>query len=311
MKKKSVGAEHAVLKALIEIHGQGAATLLGTGNIRCRVDEVIPTQIDALDHHVLGIGGWPCGRISELYSEEGVGKTSLMLHSLGAAQAIGGLAILAETENALQPVWAENTHNVDTDRLLLIEAESMEDTMTRLYDAVAAIPKGGPPALLAWDSVASTPTRHEIETGEVKMGERARLLSNFCRRITSKLKVKRAHLMFINQVREKIGVMFGDKYVTPGGHAVKFHASIRLQLFSSKAQKNDIGDHTGRAVTALAVKNKLYPPWRKAKLLLDYVNGWDDKWSTLTLAKERKLIPPRVRSDAAYKDALKKLGWSK
>ncbi len=309
MGKTVVGAVGTVLKKLRAEFGDEAATLLGNPDLRCSVDEVIPTQLNVLDHHVLGIGGWPCGRISEVYSEEGVGKTSLMLHCLAAAQAIGGVAILIETENALQPSWAENTHNVDTDNLLLMEADTLEDTLKRINEAVAAIPKSAGPSLIAWDSVASTPTKGEIESGEVKVGERARMLSTFCRRIGGKLKAHRAHLMVLNQVREKIGVMFGDKFVTPGGHAFKFHASVRLQMFSGKAVKKDNGDHIGRDVTVLAVKNKLYPPWRKTKLRLDFKDGWDEKWSTLYLAKQRKLIAPRVRSDAAYHEAIEKFGW--
>lgn len=309
MSGKTTGAERKVLKSLIEAHGKEAATLLGAPTLRCRVDEVIPTGIDVLDHHVLGIGGLPCGRISELYSVEGIGKTSLMLLCLAGAQEAGGIGILVETENALQPSWAENTHNVDTDRLLLIEAEALEDTISRIHTAVQAVPRSAGPTLIAWDSLASTPTKSEIETGVTNVGERARLLSGFCRRISGKLKAHRTHLMIVNQVREKIGAMFGDKFVTPGGHAVKFHASIRLQLFPEAAVKDNAGDHVGRIIGVRATKNKLYPPWRMAHMRLDYVDGWDDKWSTMRLAKERKLIPPRSRSDAQYQVALQKLGW--
>ncbi|MFQ5472275.1 MAG: DNA recombination/repair protein RecA [Dehalococcoidia bacterium] len=298
-----------VLQALNKRWGRGAAALLGDGSLRCEVDEVIPTGLAVLDHHVIGIGGLPVGRISELYSEEGTGKTSLMLQCLASAQQHGGVAILIETENALQPEWASGVHGVDTEQLLVIEAEALEDATEKIGHVLSALPPNTDSALIAWDSVASTPTKKEVETGEQDVGGRARLLSSFCRQIVSKLKRRHAHLMFVNQVRDNIGVMFGNKLVTPGGHAIKFASSVRLQLFAGKALKDDNSDHVGRIITVLASKNKLHPPWRKARLRLDYRAGWDDRWSTLTHAKERKLVPPRVRSEQAYRDALEKLGW--
>ena len=121
------------------------------------------------------------------------------------------------------------------------------------------------------------------------------------------LKQHRACILFINQVRDNIGVMFGDQYTTPGGHAVKFFASVRLQLLGGKAYKDaKSGEHRGKDITVIAAKNKLHPPWRKGRVRLDYETGWDDDWSTVWLAKELGLIEPRARKVSVARE---KLGW--
>lgn len=308
--KKDGTPEDAVVKAL-----DGKAWLLGSNTTRGKVEEVIPIGIGSIDHHILGVGGWAVGRASEVYSPEGTGKTSLMLKSLAGAQVEGGVAILAETEAALDPTWASDVHDVDIDRLVLIEPEYLDGeggAVDLIMQAVEAIPSGVGPNLVALDSVAATPTKKEIEeglTGKDKVAERAKHLSKACRMFAAMLKKHRVHLMFVNQVRDNIGVMFGDQYTTPGGHAVKFLASVRIQMLGGTAYKGTgarSGEHLGKDVLVIAAKNKLYPPWRKARVRLDYATGWDDDWSTLWLAKEKELVGARSRN--VY-EARTKLGW--
>lgn len=307
---KILPAAEAVAKAL-----GSKAWISGKRTHRGAVSEVIPFGIDAIDRYVLGIGGLAVGRASEMYSPEGTGKTSLMLKALAGAQREGGLAILAETEAALDLDWASEVHGVDLDKLVLIEPDCLdgEDGATELIiKAVQSIPPGVGPNLVALDSIAATPTLREIEdglTGKDKVAERAKHLSKACRRFATLLKKHRVHLMFINQVRENIGVMFGDQYTTPGGHAVKFLASVRLQLLGGKAYKNPGGEHLGKDITVLAAKNRHHPPWRKCRVRLDYATGWDNEWSTMWLAKEKELIEPRAKGAKAYALALEKLGW--
>lgn len=302
----------AVLLALEKEFGKEAAGLLGYG-AHSAVSEVIPTGLTVLDRYVLGIGGLPCGRMSEVYSEEGTGKTSLMLHCLAACQRAGGFSILAETENALDPDWAAEVHGIDPDALVLLEPDSLEDTTQRIAQAITAVPPNAGPVLVAWDSIASTPTKLEIEDGVVgsdAVAARARHLSRACRVLAKLLKDSRVHLMFINQVRDRIGVMFGSKQTTPGGHAVKFHSSVRFKLFGGKKVEGAFGEHKGKDITVVGVKNKLHPPWRKARLRLDFATGFDEQWSTLSHAKDRKLAKPRSRGKVAYREALTKLGWA-
>lgn len=276
------------------------------------VEEVIPTGISVIDRHVLGIGGLPVGRSSEVFGPEGVGKTSFMLKCLAQAQQGGGLAILAENETSLQPDWARDVHGVNINKLVLIEAESMEQTTDSILTVINAIPPGVGPNLVSWDSIAQTPTREEIETGldkDQRIGVRARQLSRTCRLLARALKKKRVHLMFVNQIRTKIGVMFGDPTETPGGHAVKFYASARLSLLGGKAVKADDGLHDGKDIIVRAVKNKLYPPWRDARVRLTYEDGWDEEWSTLYHAKENDKAGARASGPKALLAAYEALGW--
>jgi len=306
-------AEDVVLKALQAKHGKESAVLLGDNDARCVVSEVIPTGLNVLDHYVLGVGGLPVGRMSELYSEEGTGKSSIMLRCIAQAQRGGGVVVLVETEGALDTAWAANVHGVDLARLILIEPGCLEDATQAIETVLnSCCGNAAGPSLVAWDSVAATPTRREIDdglSGTDRVGDRAKALSKMCRALIVKLKGCRAHLMLINQVRDNIGVSFGDKFTTPGGHAIKFHATIRLQLLGGKAYKDDDGAHLGKDVTVLASKNKLHAPWRKARLRLDYKDGWNEEWSTLTHAKEAGVIEPRRRGAEAYSEALDKLGW--
>lgn len=278
-------ARDAVVAAIRKGFGKHSVGLLGEGG-DSEVVEVIPTGIAVIDHYVLGCGGLPRGRMVEVYSEEGGGKTSFTWAAIRGVLAEKGVAILSETEDALNLERAE-TFGVDLDRVVLLEPDHLEDNLAKAEVALEALdPKV--PSLFVWDSIASCATKDEVEkglSGKEVWDSRAKTLSHACRVLSKIAKRKGTTLLFVNQVREKIGVMFGDKYTTPGGKAVKFFASIRLQLFPGKSLKNSADEHTGKLITFLSVKNRCASPYRKARVRLDYDTGWNDVWSTLEHAK--------------------------
>jgi len=300
-----------VIKAVRAKFGDESALRLSDG-AACEVREVIPTGVAVLDHYVFGVGGMPVGRLVEVYSDEGVGKTTYAYTVAAGAQREGGIAIWAETENGIDNARAR-LFGCDVEQLVLLQPGSIEQAGQQIEAALGAVPASVGPNAVVWDSIAATPTQREVDdglSGDDRIGERARALGKICKVLSPLAVEKRACLLFVNQVREKIGVMFGDKYTTPGGHAVKFHASIRLQLFGGKAVKDE-GEHTGKVVTFLATKNRLAPPWRKAQVRLDYAAGWDDDWATLAHAKDRGLVPEAARMSAALlEEARAKLGWT-
>ena len=290
--------------------GKGTALILGGGaDMRSEISDVIPTGIGVIDNYVIGVGGFPCGRIAEVYSEEGSGKTSILAAALaGAQRREDGVAVLEETENALQADRLA-VFGVDRERLLVVQPDTLEETLEEMQIILENAPKGGGPMLIGWDSVAATPTRDEIEGGvapEKGMDMRAKILSKAFRQIVPLAAEKRAAIVIINQTREKIGVMFGDKTTTPGGKAIKFAASVRLQLLGGKAVKRS-DSHIGKDITVMASKNKMAPPWRKARVRLSYANGWDDDWSTLEFAKDLELVEQDARGTEALKLAREKL----
>ena len=308
-------ADHAkrVLDAVRKEFGQGSATLLRDDEVQ-RPSEVIPTGLEVHDHYVLGVGGLPVGRVIELYSEEGAGKTSLGHTYLAAAQRVGGVGALMETEHAFDPTRSP-VFGVRNEDLLLLQPDHLGDVLAQiegLCKTIKAQHLG--PSVLVWDSVAATPTKAEFEggvAGDAGHGaDRARDLSRAMRILTKRVSESRLVLVCINQVRENIGVMFGDQYTTAGGKAIKFHASVRLQLLGGKAVKGTHGEHVAKDVTLMSVKNRLAPPFRKARLRLNYEEGWDNDWSTLDHAKTFGAAPAKSRVGARTLEAArKKLGW--
>jgi len=294
--------------------GKGAAGLFSDGTAS-DVEEVIPTGIDVIDHYILGIGGWPVGRIVELYSEEGGGKTSLLMQTMAGVQREGGVAVLFETEHAIDAPRAA-VFGCDLNQAIIGQPETMEDALVAIQAALESMPtskKGDPPNFVGWDSLASAPTKAEIEEGPdspAAMGARARAMSVAMRVLTPLASEKRCLLMIINQTRTKLGMVFGDPTTTPGGAALKFHASIRLRLMGGKAVKNG-EDHTGKVITVSMQKTKVGgTPFAKARVLLDYKTGFRNEWTTVNYAKDRKLIPDKTRPTAGgYAEALTALGW--
>jgi recombination protein RecA len=299
-----------ILDALHKAHGGDSALRLGDG-APTDVSEVIPTGVELIDRHLLGVGGFPVGRLVELYGEEGTGKSSLVFAAIAGVQAMGGLAVMADTEQALSTERAA-VFGVDLTQVILLQPSTLEATLKQLETTLQAIPQGVGPILLVWDSVAATPTAQEVEEGLDKgtaMGVRARVIGLGVRVLLQMAVEKRACLLFVNQVREKIGLVFGDKWTTPGGAAIKFGASVRLQLMGGKAVKD--GDkHVGKIVTIRTSKNKLTPPNRTARVRLDYETGWNDCWTTLEYAKDAQVIGDRERGAKAWAKARLGLGWT-
>lgn len=301
----------ALVMAAINKDFAGAAIRLGVG-AKSDVRMVIPTGMENVDKYVLGVGGLAGGRISELFSEEGAGKTSILLNALASVQRMGGLAIMVETESALDSKRAE-AFGVDLDRVVLLQPDHIPMAGQQIEAALKAIPKGLP-CLVGWDSIAATQSKQEAEEGlpdKESFDKRAKEFSGMMRVLGPLVATSQAHLLLINQVRANIGVMFGDKFTTPCGKAIKFHASIRLQIFGGKAIKDAAGQHLGKDITVMAIKNKLTRPFRKTRVRLMYDTGFDNDWATLNHAKELKVVDARSRDVAAARAALNAAGWDK
>jgi len=299
-----------VIDALKAKHGKEAARKMSDG-ARSAVTDVIPTGILPLDNWVTGCGGLPVGRVTELFSEEGGGKTSLVYQCIGQCQKMGGISILVETEDALDPLRAE-VFGVNLENLVLIEPNNMEEALEQINTAISALPEGVGPILLAWDSLAATPTKAEIEAGLVggnAMADRARLMSRACRVLGNIVSKHKIAMLIVNQTRTKMGIMFGDNMTTPGGQGLKFLSSLRLKISGGKANKNDLGDHTAKDILFHAVKNRMAPPWRKCRVRLDYETGFDNEWTVIDFGKERKILKPRSRGKKAYDEVIEALGW--
>lgn len=299
-----------VLAKIRKEHGNDAALLLSEGGQRAEVKEVIPTGLDVLDNWVLGCGGLPIGRISEVFGPEGSGKTALALAALAACQRDGGVGLYCETEFAFNEERA-TVMGVDVDELLLLQPDNMEGAVDMMTGALETLPASGPPVLVVWDSVAATPPEAERkgEASDVVMGVRARLLNKFTRVLPKLLVDKRSHAMLINQVREKIGVQFGNPEVTPGGPSIKFASSIRLRLSSAKAEKVD-GDANYKDIPIKNVKNKVAIPHRETTCRLSFDQGWDNDWTTVNFGKDRKIVnnDARVTPDNVKK-VLDEMRW--
>lgn len=315
MAKKKPKA-HSVVDHLRGKFGDDSALTMGEGTARSLVRAVIPTGISVFDHYVAGCGGLPVGRITEVFSEEGTGKTSFVYAACAAVQRAGGIAIMVETEDSLSSE-RQTIMGVNQDDLVLIQPSHMEDALAQIHEAwKACIKYKAYPVLLAWDSLAATATKAEVEEGligKAAVADRARLMSRACRMFTRLAQKANATVLVVNQIRDNIGVMYGDNTTTPGGRSVKFHASLRIRLYDGSSFKDGV-EHSGKTVTFSAIKNRFAPPYRKAKIRLDYFSGWNEQWSTLEHAKELKLVPESARSKASYDEALALLnsgGWSR
>jgi len=237
--------------------GKGSIMKMGE-NKKLNV-EVIPTGSLALDA-ALGVGGLPRGRIIEIYGPEGGGKTTVSLHAVAAAQKRGGIAAFIDAEHALDPVYARKI-GVDVDNLLISQPDFGEQAL----EITETLIRSGAIDIIVIDSVAALVPKAEIEgdMGDAQMGLQARLMSQALRKLTAVTAKSKTILIFINQLREKIGVMFGNPETTPGGRALKFYSSVRLDVRA--AEKIKEGDKIiGTRVKVKVVKNKVAPPFREA-----------------------------------------------
>lgn len=302
-----------IVKAVQKAWGSDAAMLLGGGGARAQVRGVIPSGLEVLDGWVLGIGGWPCGRLVELSGEEGCGKSTLGYTTLAQVQALGGVAVLADTEHALH-LERIKALGVDVESLILLQPDTLEDLLGQVEAVLREVPDGLLCAIV-WDSVANTPTKAELEAGLGEkagggMAEFARVMSQNLKVLAPLLVSKNAVLLAVNQVRSKPGVSFGPDTQTTGGRALKYMASIRVQfLGGAKVKSNgDSGDVVGKDVLLECVKSRFAPPFRKVRARLMFTGGgWRNEWSTLGLAKDLGVVPENTKGKGAHRKALEAL----
>jgi len=270
--------------------GKGAVMKLGDAE-RMQV-EVIPTGCLNLDF-ALGVGGLPKGRIIEIYGPESSGKTTLALHTVAEAQKAGGIAAFIDAEHALDPVYARAL-GVDIDNLYVAQPDNGEQAL----DICEALVRSGAIDIVVIDSVAALVPKAEIEgdMGDSHVGLQARLMSQALRKLAGVISKTNAVAIFINQLREKVGVMYGNPEVTTGGKALKFYASVRIDIRKSESIK-DGSEVVGNRVKIKVVKNKVAPPFRSCVVDMLYGQGISRAGEVLDRAVEQDLI---VKSGAWY-----------
>lgn len=297
LKTKSKTALEDVLKQVEHQFGKGSVVRLGD---KPSVDIECISSGSILIDECLGIGGYPKGRIIEIYGPESSGKTTLALTAVAQVQARGGVAAFIDAENSIDPDYAKKL-GVQIDDLILSQPDSGEEAL----EIVETLASSGAFSLIVVDSVAALVPKAELEgsMGDSNVGLQARMMSKAMRKITGVLNKNDCTVIFINQLREKVGVIYGSNETTTGGRALKFYSSVRIDIRRVEAIKRD-GEIIGNTVAVKVVKNKVAAPFKSCKIDIIYGEGISKEGELLDLAVERGIVSKRGAWYEAYGDKI-------
>ena len=275
----------AAISSITKAYGEGSIMRLGDARALRKID-VIPTGALGVDL-ALGVGGLPRGRVVEIFGPESSGKTTLMLHVIANAQKSGGLAAFIDAEHALDPGYAKKL-GVNLDDLLVSQPDSGEEALS-ICETLA---RSNALDVIVIDSVAALVPKSELEgeMGMATMGMQARLMSQALRKLTAILNKAKTTCIFTNQLREKVGVMFGNPETTPGGKALKFYASVRLDIRRKDTLKDPAGNAIGNVTRVKVVKNKVAPPFTEAEFEIIYNHGINKEGSILDVGVQTGVV---------------------